>query len=187
MCGRYQFTEEVPELTVLTARLKEQMGDVSFKTGEVFPTNTAVVLIGQGERLIPTLQSWGFPAYGRSGVVINARAETAHEKRMFHNSLIERRCIIPTSGFFEWTHSGEKRKYLIRRPEHRVLYLAGIYNEQAKFVILTQSANTSMQGIHNRMPIILGSGELKRWVLNPNSAFPLMRRIGPRLEPVEIA
>ena len=188
MCGRYQFTEDAPELREITARLRAEGAD-AFKIGEVFPTNGAPVLLAEDGVLRPAVQNWGFPAYGRSGVVINARAETAHEKRMFQNSLICRRCAVPTAGFFEWTHAaGEKRKYLFRKPGESALYLAGLWGEfggERRFVILTRAANDSMRGIHDRMPVILARDELQRWATDNGATFALLRREGPALSHTE--
>ena len=89
---------------------------------------------------------WGYPRFqGKSGSIINARSETAGERPMFRRSLAERRCVIPTTGFFEWGpgEGGGKRKYRFNRPGTRALYLAGLWNEFAgeeKCVILTTAA-----------------------------------------------
>ena len=84
-----------------------------------------------------------------SGVIINARAESALEKKIFRFPLVERRCVVPTTGF-EWRQeaNGKKTKHLFRLPETKMLYLAGLYNNYAEgnvtndaYVILTTSAN----------------------------------------------
>jgi putative SOS response-associated peptidase YedK len=42
-----------------------------------------------------------------------------------------RRCVIITTGFYEWSHNPEdkkdKKKFLFRLPDTPVLYLAGFY------------------------------------------------------------
>lgn len=40
----------------------------------------------------------------------NARSETIFQKPSFRSSIINQRCIVPSTGFFDWRHeNGEKR------------------------------------------------------------------------------
>jgi len=77
------------------------IGLSEFMRGEVFPTNIAPVVMHDGALAV----KWGFPHWKNSGVIINARSETALEKKMFGKPLRERRCVVPSSGFYEWGHS----------------------------------------------------------------------------------
>lgn len=45
-----------------------------------------------------------------------------------------------------------------------MLYLAGIYNQDNRFVVLTTAANKEMNPFHHRMPVILSEDELEPWV-----------------------
>jgi len=47
--------------------------------------------------------SWGFPSPYNKSLIINARAETVTTKPMFRQPFITHRCIIPISGFYEWS------------------------------------------------------------------------------------
>ena len=60
----------------------------------------------------------------------NARAETIAEKPMFRDSFKRRRCIIPASGFFEWTgEKGEKQPHLFTAADGSpILALAGLWD-----------------------------------------------------------
>lgn len=70
--------------------------------------------------------SWGFPKWDGKGVIINAKSETASEKNI-KQSLLQRRCVIPSTGFYEWNNAGKsKEKYLFRSETSPVLYMAGI-------------------------------------------------------------
>jgi len=133
MCGRYViFTgDEFEEMQRIVAEVEKKYGLGSVSTGEIFPTNSAPVFVAQEGQVGAELMTWGFPKYQGSGVIINARAETAAEKRTFSASLRSRRCVIPTTGFFEWRqgeNAGQKEKFLFRLPDVSMVYLAGLYN-----------------------------------------------------------
>ena len=89
---------------------------------------------------------------------------------MFSSSLKQRRCVIPSTGFFEWKKvegKKNKEKYLFNIPGSNMVYMAGIYNEfegEEKYVILTTGANASMKNIHHRMPVILGENSIENWI-----------------------
>ena len=116
MCGRYcLFPDENEEIRRILEEIDAQYGPEAVKTGEIFPTNPAPVLLPQGDGLQPCPMVWGFPKFGGKGVIINSRGETAAEKRMFRSSLLQRRCAIPTTGFYEWD---QEKKMCIRDRSH---------------------------------------------------------------------
>lgn len=182
MCGRYQLDPaESREIADIIAKVS------GVKTGEIFPTNVVPILMADEEGIAPRAATWGFPRFGqKSGSIINARSETAVERPMFKKSLMERRCVIPTTGFFEWGQAevGKKTKYSFHFPGEAELYLAGIWNDFAgerRCVILTMEANASMQAIHNRMPVILRKKELARWVGDQKRSLELLKQMPPAL------
>ena len=58
MCGRYCLYDDGNE--ELRAILDKTEGE--FKTGEIFPTDKAPILIQQNESIRPQAVAWGFPA-----------------------------------------------------------------------------------------------------------------------------
>jgi len=166
MCGRYQFTkEQLDEINQIIHELDSKA--ITYKTGEIFPTDTAPIIQRQNEY---AAMKWGFPKWDNKGVIINARSETAHKKSMFSKSLLERRCVIPTTGFLEWQKKDStkpKDKFLFQLNDSPILYLAGIYNtfgDKDCFVILTRNANASISDIHDRMPVVLYKKEIEDWL-----------------------
>ena len=180
MCGRYAlYAEGNEELREILDRTEGK-----YKTGEIFPTDKAPILVQKNGGIRPVAVSWGFPAFKGKGVIINARAETVLEKPLFRNCLAERRCVIPSSGFYEWSHSGEKIKYQFHLPQASILYMAGLYqvfDGIERFVILTTAANRSMEDIHNRMPVVLDSSAKKQWLLEPTAIGTLLAAAPPEL------
>ncbi len=183
MCGRYDFTaEQSDEIREIQERLNVKLCGKEARAGEVFPTHQAAILIGEAQRVEPVLSGWGFPKFDQKGVIINARSETAFEKRTFRDSLLNRRCIIPSTGFYEWD-SG-KRKFLFRLNQTNALYMAGLYmhyREEMRFVILTTEANESMRETHTRMPLVIPKNEIETWILDYHAVSEILHRIPPML------
>lgn len=103
---------------------------------------------------------------------------------MFRRSLAATRCVIPSSGFFEWSHSGPKTKYRFNLPGSGVLYMAGLYQDfggERRFVILTTAANDSMIEVHNRMPVVLKGAERGAWLNSEESAAEILNAERPGL------
>ena len=170
MCGRYYIETDTEELRQIIAEVEQKQGNseahAMMKAGEIFPTNIVPVIGSDGA----SLMKWGYSGYKNR--VINARSEIAFEKPMFRKSLLERRCLIPASGYYEWrrTESGSKskQKYALYRPG-RPLYMAGIWRrEQGEalpvFVILTREAGPAIADIHDRMPVILPEETQQDWL-----------------------
>ena len=138
------------------------------------------------------LARWGFPHWQSKRPIINARSETAAEKPMFRRALQVSRCAVPAAGFFEWKRAGgkaTKEKYLFRRADGRMLYMAGLVDvfrgegtgAYEAFTILTAAANESVADIHDRMPVILAREELGLWAGDMAFVDEAMRRPGPEL------
>lgn len=186
MCGRYLVDDET--YADALDRIADLKAAESLARGEVFPTNLAPVLTAGGVAAV----RWGFPHWKNSGVIINARAETALEKNIFRKPLLERRCVVLSGGFFEWDKAGggkKKDKYLLRLPGERILYMAGMVSDfrdsggevYSAFVILTTAANESVSKLHNRMPVILDPCERDRWIDDDSFLGSALSRTGPEL------
>lgn len=112
----------------------------------------------------------------------NAKAETIFQKPSFREPIRKRRCLIPSTGYFEWRHDGDKKiPYYIFLKNEPIFSMAGIYDRWADpatgvvletFSILTTEANPLTAYIHNdpktgnRMPLILSKEDEEKW-LNP--------------------
>lgn len=106
-------------------------------------------------------------------MMINARAESVFQKTSFRNAIRRKRCIVPVSGFYEWKKDGKlRRPYLIMQPSDEPFALAGLWehNEAVPegpletFTIITTTANGTMQPIHDRMPVVLPTAAIERWL-----------------------
>jgi len=192
MCGRFIVTidEGVAEIEKILHAIDENNPDqgLTAKTGEIYPTDGVPVLSIQNGRPAMSIMAWGFPMWDGKGVIINAKSETAAGKKMFREPLMHRRCVIPTTGFFEWKKLGGKAKikYRFNDPAGPMLYMAGFYTDYpglgSRFVILTRDANSSISDIHDRMPVILYKDELIRWITDYEFAIKVMSRDSVLLE-----
>jgi putative SOS response-associated peptidase YedK len=145
---------------------------------------------GSGREI--ALLRWGLiPSWSKDPAIgirlINARAETAGEKPSFRNAFRRHRCLIPASGFYEWLRwERGKQPYFVRMRDGHPFAFAGLWDRWESpdegavetCAILTTAANDVLAPIHDRMPVILPSGEYDRWLdpslLNTDSLAPLL-------------
>lgn len=189
MCGRYElfFNSENSEMSKIIEMAIKNTPLTSFEPKEVFPSSVAPIIIATHDKIKLELAKWGFPGLQKNELIIHARSETAAIKPKFKQSFLARRCVIPSTGFYEWSHDGQKKKYKCNLPEQDNLYMAGIWNEydgEKHFVILTTAANQSMAPIHNRMPFIIPKEFIRNWLNDTDSALSLLTQVTPELTTV---
>jgi putative SOS response-associated peptidase YedK len=106
MCGRYYietgFDAKLDGLLRRTHVTRPSADPYQGDTRDVCPSDRSLIIHASydiGGHVMTTAMRWGFTNPYGSGLLINARAETALEKKTFADSLLKRRCIIPASGF----------------------------------------------------------------------------------------
>jgi len=122
-------------------------------------------------------------------ITLNAMGETLLQKITYKKAAAENRCLIPSTGFYEWRHihtinkrtglpnkTAIKYPYYIHLPAQPYFFMAGIYNpwtDQStgehvnSFAIVTTQANGLMEKVHNhkkRMPVILNEALATKWI-----------------------
>lgn len=107
---------------------------------------------------------------------LNAKLETLTEKASFRHLIERNRCIVPSTGFFEWqTRENVKIPYFIYPKNDNIFSMAGLMDQwltsdgyvRRTFTIITCPANELMSEIHNtkkRMPVILSKENEGHWL-----------------------
>ncbi|MBY6160188.1 SOS response-associated peptidase [Mameliella alba] len=176
MCGRFAVTLPTDAMARLfDAVPSNDLPDVP--NFNVCPTNDIhVVMEDAGRRLVS--MRWGFlphwyKAPNAGPLLINARAETIAEKPAFKAACRERRCLIPCTGFYEWTKDdeGNRLPWYIHPATGEPLVFAGVWQDWERdglayrtCAVVTCGANESMSQIHHRMPVVLAPGDWAKWL-----------------------
>ncbi len=186
MCGRYGFYKDHVDsrAKAIVTMLEKLYPDTPYKTGEIFPGDTAPAVVERAGKILPVPAVFGFPGYRKNQLIINARAETAAQKPAFAESLRQRRVVLPANGFFEWSHNGPKTKYYFTADEAEVIYLCGLYRfveGSVRFVILKRPADGSMLGIHDRMPVIVPDRAVRAYLTDREAAMEILSAAAPAL------
>ncbi|MFW6347461.1 MAG: SOS response-associated peptidase [Cyclonatronaceae bacterium] len=182
MCGRYTLYSPKSELeSHFGAAFKTDMEPAA--SYNIAPgAQQPVALYGKARQPGITLMKWGLvPPFADDASIgfkmINARSETLDQKPSFKKAFQRKRCLIPANGFYEWKKlegSDRKLPFYIRLIHQELFAFAGLFErwesnkgeELFTFTIITTQANSLLQPLHERMPVIVDARHYDYW-LNP--------------------
>jgi putative SOS response-associated peptidase YedK len=181
MCGRFVSMTD-PDGLVRFFVVDERKGEALGANPNVAPTEPVYAVAQHDDRRLLVTFRWGLVPHWATdrrsaSRMINARAETAASKPAFRRALERRRCIVPADGFYEWGHGpdGRKAPHYIHHRDDSPLALAALWETWRDprdpdagllrtCAILTTSANDTLRGLHDRMPVILARESWDRWL-----------------------
>lgn len=160
MCGRFTQTKTREEVL-------KQLGDIELpplfhRRYNVAPTQQVAVIKQQSPNRAEAC-FWGFENPKTGAPIINARAESLTDRPLFRPLLFTHRCLIPADGFYEWK---DRTPYYFQTPQQTLFAFAGLWN-RGRCVIITRPADQQMQGLHDRMPVIIPPEQWNTWLLVP--------------------
>jgi putative SOS response-associated peptidase YedK len=173
MCGRFAITLPSDAMAQLfEAAPANDLPNVP--NYNMCPTNQVHVVTSDGGQRRLSAMRWGFlPHWYKSTsdgpLLINARAETLAEKPACR----ARRCLIPVTGFYEWTKDAEGKRlpWYITDPERPTMAFAGVWqvwdNGEAPLVtcaIVTTAANGPIKDVHHRIPVAIAPEDWALWL-----------------------
>ena len=136
------------------------------------------------EFIPPWLNTWEEVVASRKKfTTLNAIGEELLEKRMYKDAALKRRCLVLSSGFYEWRHFQPKWSkkdiaypYYINLPGKEYFFMEGIWQPWTDkstgetidtFAVVTTKANSLIAQVHDkkkRMPTILPDPLAFEWM-----------------------
>jgi putative SOS response-associated peptidase YedK len=194
MCGRFAlFTPPARLARYFGASLEEGTEADSHPSWNVAPTDPVLGVRarpprpgpaeggGEPERVLMSFR-WGLvPWWSKDatsgGRLFNARSETVATRASFRDAFRERRIIVPADGFYEWHTTGAgKQPHYFSRADGEPLAFAGLAERWRpkgaaadtpylrSCTVITAPGGADMEGIHDRMPVILDPATFDLWL-----------------------
>jgi putative SOS response-associated peptidase YedK len=192
MCGRYALSQKwdvLVERFILTNPndIEQRFGFLDWHEKRIeprfniAPSQDILTIVRDDAAHGPhdQLARWGFAPFWADASTgkkrpppINARAEALTTSAMFRDALVNGRCLIPATGFYEWRTqpgSGLKTPMHIRLKSGEVFAFAGLWTPGKHHgpptaAIVTCAPNALMATIHNRMPVMLRRQDEDLWL-----------------------
>ena len=192
MCGRMVHTHATEALARLFAAAPSNDLPEVPRYNTCPTQQVAVVTAEAGQRRLRPMR-WGLvPHWAASPTdgppLINARAETVADKPAFRAAVRARRCLVPASGFYEWTKTpdGARLPWFVRSPDGAPLAFAGIWQdwgrEEARLVtvaIVTTAAGPDIAHIHHRQPLVIAGPDWPLWLGEAGKGAAMLMRPAP--------
>lgn len=174
MCGRFALFSSSGRIKTHFATVGELDFVPSFN---IAPSQTVPVIREDetGQRIL-TFARWGLiPSWvndtDEMQKPINAKAETAAIKPMFHHAYRSSRILVPADAFYEWAPRDGKQPFLFKMRDDEPMGMGGLLEcwhgyegDIMTFAILTTHANPLMSDIHDRMPVIIKPEDYTAWL-----------------------
>tara|TARA_B110000014_G_scaffold184523_1_gene133511 strand:+ start:102 stop:803 length:702 start_codon:yes stop_codon:yes gene_type:complete len=192
MCGRFTLSAP-PEVISMCFDIETDSFNY-LPAFNIAPTqNVLTVRNRENSKHVQTMR-WGLiPFWAKEARIgnkmINARSETVIENKVFRTPFQKRRCLILADSFYEWVRvSKSKQPIRILLDSEKPFAFAGIWESwkdpndpNAHAVescsIITTHANTLIQPIHDRMPVILPRELESDWLDLDNTDTGFLREI----------
>lgn len=182
MCGRYAVDIHLGVIEEVFDLVPESSDTLAFeRSWNACPGTDQLIVSATPTGLRrPAVARWGLIPHWADDAAIgaklsNARSETAATKPAFRDAFRRHRCLVPTTGYYEWN------------PETKVPYfhvvdggvpfaMAGLRSDwktpegqlRSTFAVLTTSPNALAATVHHRMPVIVDRDDYRAW-LSPRS------------------
>ncbi|WP_372409435.1 SOS response-associated peptidase [Streptomyces luteireticuli] len=154
MCGRYAASRRPEDLVGLFDVEVWEPEETLAPDWNVAPTKSVHAILerplkGSGDprpvRQLRVLR-WGLvPPWATSpegaARMINARAETVHEKPSYRRAFAARRCLLPADGYFEWVTGAQERELEVQGRKKRA-------RKQPWFVTPADGSVMAMAGLY---------------------------------------
>ncbi len=171
MCGRFTLIADNQQLKEHFAL--KQATAVLIPRYNIAPSQFVIIIKNNSLEFA----TWGFKMSNTiSTNIINAKIETALEKKCFNLAFKKQRCLIPASGFFEWKAIGKtKVPFYIQVKDQNIIGLAGFFIKDC-CVILTTNVDHSRykNAVHNRIPVVINQSNYHLW-LNEKTSMDLLQ------------
>jgi putative SOS response-associated peptidase YedK len=172
MCGRFTITHPNEALAALfDAVAGNDLPDSP--RFNICPTDPVAVVTSNGARRLRTLR-WGLiPPWYKSPtdgpLIINARSDTIAQKPAFRDAVRQRRCILPASGFYEWSAgpANTRLPWYITRSDGQPMAFGAVFSPWGDIdtvAMVTVDGGPNMAGIHDREPVILDPADWPLWL-----------------------
>jgi putative SOS response-associated peptidase YedK len=179
MCNLYRLSKGPAEVAKLFGGVADSPGNAG---EQVYPGYPGYVLAEARVRQM----TWGFPLAlkGKSGQMLkprpvnNARADKL-DGFMWRYSFLERRCLIPVTEFAEAEgEKGAKTRTWFSLPGEETFAVAGLWRDTPEwgpaYTMVMTEACIHVQGVHDRMPVILPRDTWQDWLVGPPDAARLL-------------
>lgn len=195
MCGRFTLATPAESIGTLFPGLTFPDAKARYN---IAPTQSVACVRhdADGNQELAMLR-WGLvPSWSKDlkmgARMINARCETVASKPAYRAAFKRRRCLVLADGYIEWKKmpDGKQPFHITINSEETAFAMAGLWESWTdkdknsvveSFTIITTDSTASLNGIHDRMPVILDRCQYDFWL---DQDFNDKTRLESMLQPV---
>ena len=198
MCGRYRREIHFDRLREKRLIKPTQVAPNRYEPAalNIRPTQMQWIIRPEEDGLTLTEARWWLvPFFHKKSLkewkptTFNAKMETVATAPSFREAFKRRRCLVPASGWYEWTGKpGSKQPHLFTAKGEDVITFAGIWDSCGggderveSFSIITQPAGSPLNAYHDRAPVVIWPEDREHYLDLSADVMPLLGPESPAL------